>query len=205
MNKKRLRYIYKQLRRIGYVPLITAILISALITVLSLRSNNQRMITLRTAVFVADEKNGDIEKALRELREYVYAHMNTDLSSGNNAVKPPIQLKFTYDRLVAAEKQRVSEQTSQIYVDAQVDCERRFPSGLSGSNRLPCIQEYVDSHGVTAKPIPDDLYKFDFASPSWSPDLAGWSLIATILLLVVFAIRLLSGLFIGYELKKHHH
>jgi hypothetical protein len=147
------------------------------------------MIRLRDAVYQADEKNGDVETSLRHLREHVYAHMNTDLAGGANAIRPPIQLKHRYERLVAAEKAKVSTDNSRIYSDAQVDCERRFPQGLSGSNRIPCIQEYVASKGVTEKPIPDALYKFDFVSPRWSPDWAGWSLV---LVGVTFAAFVLS-------------
>ena len=59
-----------------------------------------------------------------------------------------------------------------------------------------CVQNYVVNHGgaQTNANVPAGLYEFDFVSPTWSPDLAGWSLLATILLAIIFVIRLAVGL-----------
>jgi len=143
---------------------------------------------LRDAVIAADERAGDTETALRDLREYVYSHMNTDLTT-ENGIRPPIQLKFRYERLVEAEKKRVADSNSQIYTEAQAVCEQRFPAGLSGRGRVPCIEQYVSQNGVREQPIPDSLYKFDFVSPWWSPDLAGWSIVVSLLFLGLFITR----------------
>jgi hypothetical protein len=150
-------------------------------SVFGLRSNNLAALSLRDNVLKVDQQNGDVETALRQLRIYVYAHMNTDLTSGPNAIKPPIQLKYRYDRLVAIEKDRVSSVNAKVYNDAQTTCEQLFPHGLSGGGRVPCIQDYVTAHGAKEKTIVDALYKFDFASPVWSSDLAGWSLRWTVI------------------------
>lgn len=145
-----------------------------------LRHNNLTMIKLRQAVYSADKNNGDVETALRNLREYVYGHMNTDLSSGGNSIKPPIQLKYRYERLLAAQKQATTATNDSIYTQAQAYCEQQNSAAFSGRTRVPCIQDYVSTHGgVIETPIEDSLYKFDFVSPSWSPDLAGWSIVAS--------------------------
>ncbi len=203
MNKRKLHHWLTLLKRIHYTWLLGLCLAMSVIALFALRANNQRMIELRAAVFTADEKGGDVEAALRKLRQFVYTHMNTNLSAGANAVKPPIQLKFRYERLAAAEKARVEAVTSKIYTDAQSSCEQQIPTGFSGSNRLDCIKAYIDQHGTKENPVPEDLYKFDFVSPSWSPDLAGWSLVAAVLLLVAFIFVFLSELALRYELKKH--
>lgn len=153
--------------------------ISAGICVFALRANNLHMVQLRDAVYAADKNNGDTETALRNLRTYVYGHMNTNLNSGQNAVYPPIQLKYTYERLSAA--QASSTTNADIYPEAQKYCEQAIPNGISGSYRLSCIQAYIKQHSVTpVETIPKNLYQFDFVSPAWSPDLAGWSLVVTI-------------------------
>jgi len=159
--------------------------------VLSLRQNNLNMVRLREAVFEADKNNSDVEITLKKLREYVYRHMNTNLSSGNNNVKPPIQLKYRYERLVQAEKDRVGSANTKMYTDAQTYCEKLFPHGLSGGGRIPCIQDYVSTHGISQRPIDDSLYKFDFVSPVWTPDIAGWSVLATLGLAVIIIVRLI--------------
>lgn len=166
------------------VYFLAATVIFGLVAVYSLRQNNLHMITLRQAVYDTDNNNGDVEASLRSLREYVYAHMNTNLSSGGNSIKPPVQLKYRYERLLATQKQASTEASDSIYTQAQAYCEQQNSSAFSGRTRVPCIQEYVSSHGVAQKPIEDSLYKFDFISPTWSPDLAGLSIVVSIICLV---------------------
>lgn len=176
------------------IPSTTAVLLVIatlllLIGLYSARQNNLTALRLRDQVLKADKENGDTEVALRTLRVYMYSHMNTELASGPSAIRPPIQLKYRYERLAAAEKERASKQNETIYNDAQKICEQRFPKGLSGSGRIPCIQEYVSSHGVKEQPVQDDLYKFDFASPKWSPDIAGIALLMSLIFFIIFAVR----------------
>lgn len=159
---------------------------SSVVAVYALRHNNQTVIELRQAVYTADEANGDINSALNKLREYVYGHMNTDLSSGGNAIKPPIQLKYTYERLLETQQNKAASENSQLYTEAQNYCQQQIPAGTSGRGRVPCVSEYVASRGLQTSPVPAALYQFDFISPAWSPDLAGWSLVAAVLSLLAF-------------------
>ena len=201
MDKSFFRHFSRILRHTNTViPLVIAI-VFGIICVFSLRANNLKALELRDNVIAVDKANGDIENALRELRTFIYGHMNTSLSSGQNAIKPPIQLKYRYERLLQAEQERVSKDNSQIYTDAQVECERQFPVGLSGSGRIPCIKNYIDSKGVAQKSIPEALYKFDFVSPGWSPDLAGWSLVIASVSLAFFVIRLILDRWVKAELR----
>jgi hypothetical protein len=116
--------------------------------------------------------------------------MNTNLTSGPNAVHPPIQLKYTYERLVQAQNAAstgTDSENSATYTEAQQYCESAVPNGVSGSYRLTCIQDYIKQHGLKTSPaqaVPKNLYQFDFVSPSWSPDLAGWSLVLTVALVL---------------------
>lgn len=203
MNKRYLHHIWRKLRLLSPWYILFLFIIASVVCVTALRNNNLKMIELREAVYKADEKNGDVETALRNLRAHVYTHMNTDLASGSSGIRPPIQLKGRYDRLLTAERERVAANNSKIYTDAQADCERRFPAGLSGGSRIPCIQEYIAQKGAHEKPIQDALYKFDFLSPRWSPDLAGWSMVAAALLLLLFITRLSVGFWLKHTLKTH--
>lgn len=198
MDKQQLHHLLTLLRRIKVWYLVTALLAFGVLAVFALRQNNLGMIERREKVYQADQQAGDLEGALQELRSYVYGHMNTDLSSGANAVYPPIQLKYTYQRLKQAEQERVKQANAQIYTAAQAYCEQLYPGSFSGGPRVPCIEKYVAERGVREKNIPDALYKFDFASPSWSPDLAGFSVLFGLLAALVLTVRL--GL--AYVLKK---
>lgn len=170
-----------------YKVFLILFLLSAITCVLALRSNNQTMVDLRSAVYAADKEGGDINGSVNKLRQYVYSHMNTDLSSGGNSIKPPLQLKHTYEHLQEAEKQRVDTINEKIYTDAQGYCERQNPTSFSGGARVPCIEAYVKSNGAKPNTIPAGLYQFDFISPAWSPDLAGWSLVLSILFFLSLA------------------
>jgi hypothetical protein len=150
------------------------------------------------ALIAVDQAGGDVEKSLNELRSYIYSHMNTQIGS-ELGVKPPIQLKGTYERLVAQEEEKAIE-SNDLYAEAQSYCESTQPGGFSGRNRLDCITAYVDENGVVteAKKIEEDLYKFDFVPPRWSPDLAGFSII----LATIFGITFLIDLILYFKTKR---
>lgn len=203
MDKKTLHRIWTKVRPIKPYYFAVLAVICGIVCIFALRANNEHMIGLRDAVYAADKNNGNVEQALNNLRKYVYGHMNTDLAAGPNAVHPPIQLKYTFDRLVQVESQHVESQNASLYTNAQAYCQALIPNGFSGRYREACINQYVTTHGASAQSVPKNLYEFDFVSPKWSPDLAGWSLILTI----VFALTAL--IFWAFEdvirrmLKRH--
>ncbi|MDB5186044.1 MAG: hypothetical protein JWL85_567 [Candidatus Saccharibacteria bacterium] len=201
MNKKYLHHLWVKLRPLSYWYFLAAFLVSSAVCVAALRQNNLTVLHLRDEVLKVDQQNGDVEAALRELRAYMYSHMNTNLASGPNAIKPPVQLKYRYERLVQVEKDKVTKDSGKIYTDAQEYCERTVPEGLSGRGRVPCIQEYVAQRGFKEQPIPDSLYKFDFASPRWSPDLAGLSMLASGVFLLLFIVRFGLELWLKHSLR----
>jgi hypothetical protein len=179
-------------------------LFSGSVTVIALRHNNETMVHLRSAVYEADKNNGDVNTALNKLRAYVYGHMNTNLSSGGNAIKPPIQLKYTYDHLQAAEQKRADDANTNVYTQAQAYCQQQNSVDFSGRNRVPCVTDYVTAHGQKAGTIPVALYEYDFVSPAWSPDLAGWSLVLTVILFLAFISSFLMDKLVGNKIKSNY-
>jgi hypothetical protein len=142
------------------------------------------------ALIAVDQAGGDVEESLNELRVYIYSHMNTQIGS-ELGIRPPIQLKGTYERLVAAEEERVRVANEKVYEEAQVYCEQRNPAGSLQSGRVPCVEEYLDNNGVEPAVIEDDFYKFDFVPPRWSPDLAGFSILLAGFFGLIFSIDLI--------------
>lgn len=193
MDKRLLHHIWTRVRPVKTWYLFAACLVFGALCVAGLRANYAGMVKLRDTVYEADKNGGDVEAALQELRAYVGGHMNTDLDGGGG-IYPPVQLKYTYERLIKKEKDRVDAANSKIYNDAQRYCERQDPNSFYGRERVPCVQDYIKSR-ETAKvsAVPDALYKFDFASPRWSPDLAGWSMVLSILFLVLTVLRFALG------------
>jgi hypothetical protein len=201
MDNTQLHYFGRRIKRINVWLLVCLFVLSSLICILALRQNNLGMVAHRTAVYQADEKAGNVEAALQELRAYVASHMNTSLATNNSAVYPPVQLKYTYQRLKQTESERTKQASAVVYTDAQNHCERLYPGSFSGGPRVPCIEAYIAQHGVKERLIPDALYKFDFATPRWSPDLAGMSMLISIGLAIAIVVRL--GLV--YLIKKLAH
>jgi hypothetical protein len=176
-----------------------ALIISSGVFVYALRQNNLTMVRLRENVYQADKGDGNIQSALKQLQAYVVSNMNTSLTEGNGSVYPPIQLTYTYDRLEQAALNQSQAANTQIYTDAEYYCQKLDPTDFSGHNRVPCVEQYVQSHGINAPTVPTSLYEFDFISPSWSPDLAGWSLVAGVLLLLTLVVLVITDRWF----KKH--
>lgn len=185
------------------VPVVGLIIASGS-SVYFLRANNLKMIELRQAVYDADKNNGDVETALNQLRQFVYVHMNTSLRTSQASSEPPIQLENRFKRAVAAEQARVAAlgTANQVYIEAQNQCET---SSIPLTARAQCIQNYVSDHGQGIPELnlpPKEFYTFDFASPWWSPDPAGWSLVMALLFSLLLITRLLTGMFIKSYIKK---
>ena len=201
LDKKYLHHLWVKTRNLNAFYFLVVSLVFGVISILAMRQNNLKMIDLRQKVAVVDQQNGDVETALRNLREFVYGHMNTNLNSGGNSIKPPIQLKYRYERLVQAEKDRVGAETTKVYTEAQKSCEAQFPQSFSGGPRVPCIQDYVTSHTVAERTIDSSLYKFDFVSPAWSPDIAGWCLVLSGIFLFLFVFKYVLDRWLKSELN----
>jgi hypothetical protein len=207
MNIKHLHHLWTQIRRVKPWYFLIVCVLFACLSVYAIRQNNLKMVQLRSAVYSADQNNGNVSAALEALQAYVTAHMNTNLSSGPNSPYPPIQLQYTYERLQEAQAQSQLSQTnanSQLYTDAQTYCQQQDSTDFSGRNRVPCIIQYVQSHGVsnfTVQTIPASEYEFDFLSPSWSPDVAGWSIVAAVLALLLFVVTWLTDRWFKHQVE----
>lgn len=194
MDKRQLHHIWTRVRRVRIWHLLILCAVSVLVCGLALRSNYVHMVGLRNDVYKADKSGNGLEPALQKLRGYVSSHMNTNLTTANTSVYPPIQLQYTYQRLVDTEQQRVNGVNAPLYQVAQTYCEQQDPSDFSGKNRVPCIESYVAQHGAKTQSIPDGLYKLSFSSPRWSPDFAGWSVVIAALSGVSLIARIAASL-----------
>ena len=195
---------WRRYKVVSLVVITIGLVISSGVCIYALRQNNLTMTRLRQAVYVADEVNGDIQTALNNLRQFVYGHMNTNLKTGEST-EPPIQLINSFNRAVEAEQAKVAALTggaNQVYVDAQKQCE---VSSVPLTIRARCIQDYVSAHSTGLAVVelpPKEAFTFNFASPTWSPDLAGWSMVVVFVFVLLLIIRLITGFFIGRRLKR---
>lgn len=180
MSKKQ-HITHKSRHRATIKLLFVAFLVSFSITAYAYINNSKQSKVLYDRLIATDAAGGDVEQALKDLRVFIYSHMNTTIGSPTGS-KPPIQLRGTYGRLVTAEQGRVKQVNDDLYARAQKECERLIPEGLSGRGRIECITNFVSTSTVKEQSIPEGIYKYDFVSPYWSADVAGIGMVVTTIL-----------------------
>ncbi len=191
MKKRKAKNKHLQKRSLAWLAFFAILTIGfGLAGVKGLVQNSQGAKDRYDSLIAVDKAGGDVSKSLNELRAFIFNHMNTQIGN-EEGINPPIQLKGTYDRLLAAEEARVIKINKDLTPIAQQYCEDSNPNDKSSSSRLNCIQEYVNSHGGLTETINSDLYKFDFAPPVWSTDLAGLGLLLSAISGLVFIIDLM--------------
>jgi len=161
------------------------------------------MVQRRTAVYTADTAGNDsvTQNRLYDLQRYVSAHMNTDMGKG-------VFLIATYNR----DKQTLIKKASigpsgNIYVKAQQVCAPRYTSWspayvqctVDELAKYPAGKSLNDSVNLPSGP-----YQYDYASPLWSPDFAGWSVLACVVILIMIITRFISVIILRILLRKHY-
>lgn len=192
-DNRQVRRSIRQLQRVKTWQLLVLLLIVGFVAATFLRLNNVGMIERRNAVLSAD-KAGDpavTQARLYDLQRYVAAHMNTDMGS--------IYLEYQYRR----DTQRILDDASgdgnpngNIYKKAQETCAPRFSSYSQAY--LQCTLDYLAQYAPAGNPASSvktpqvDTYRHSFAAPLWSPDFAGWSVLALLLIIVMIIGRMIG-------------
>jgi hypothetical protein len=174
-------------------------LVLGALSVGALRENNLRMLDLRQKVLDADARGESATEELSALQQHVTDHMNaTPPKLGN---QPAIQLTTAYTKALEAEAYRVSQARTQIANEATAYCESTL-SGARLSTRADCVANYTAARPVTERTVVADLYRHDFVSPTWSPDLAGWLLVACFASAMVCVVQIAIRLTVSMIIKK---
>ncbi|HET8690101.1 MAG TPA: hypothetical protein VFL81_01575 [Candidatus Saccharimonadales bacterium] len=204
-NKRHWAIDLARLRKLKTWQLVVILLLLSLVAATFLRMNNLNMVERRDAVVAADKK-GDksaIKSSLSELQSYVSHHMNTDLGQG-------IYLTSSYDRdrAAAIAKAQSSKDAGAAYRQADQECKQRFTGGVSSfrNDYVQCVVNKtasLKSASDTLKLPKSELYRYDFASPLWSPDLAGLFAALAALTLLIIVVRSLSMLVLSLLLRRH--
>ena len=205
-DKGRIKQSIKDLQRIKTWQLIVLLVIVGFISATFLRLNNIGMLERRDAVLSAD-KQGDEQTTIQrlyDLQRHVSGHMNTDIGRG-------VYLEASYNRDVQ------NWQTSQygdanpngnIYKKAQEICAPRFRNYSAAY--LQCTTSELAKYPAAADPATDtskprqEAYIHAFASPIWSPDFAGWSVLVFVVILGLIVVRFVSLGILGLLLRKHY-
>lgn len=205
-DKRQARQTVRNLQRIKTWQLVVLFVLVAFVAATFLRLNNIGMVERRKAVIAADvvgNEQATIER-LYDLQQYVSSHMNTDLGNG-------VYLESTYQRDSQKALDRVSgdqNPNGNIYKKAQEICAPRFSNfstaylqcTTSELAKFPASNELVNAVKLPAA----SAYLHDYESPVWSPDYAGWSVVAAVVILLMIVVRLISLGILKLLLSRHY-
>lgn len=170
-----------------------------------LRQNNLGMIERRDAVKAADEDNGDVKQSLLNLQHYVSEHMNTGLGDG-------LVLQNAYQRAYNTALQNslnTSNPNSQFYTQVELECRAVFKRTHSFPAYTQCAHDKLSTLAPGQDPLAKfsapstDLFRYNYVSPLWSPDLAGLTVLLTVVVTVVIVSRSITYLAVRAILRSH--
>ena len=198
-----------------------------------LRFDHLKMMDLRAAVLSADEANDDedIATSLQKLKDFTDTHIVVNIVEKNGRQDltfgtGPFYLENLYIRTATAaiaEAEKKLEETGDtnpngnIFAKAMSVCKPQaiangwawnspgYLNCMTGEiNKYPASDNITDT--LTADVPPTGLYRYDYASPLWSPTAAGFVILLCIILTVVIFIRIIIWLILRILLlflKKH--
>lgn len=184
----------KGLQQVKTWQLIILFILAAFIAATFLRLNNIGMVQRRDAVISADKQGKEEETIARlyDLQRYVSSHMNTDLGKG-------VYLEQGYTREFNAWQEKQygdANPNGNIYKKAQEVCAPQFSSYSYAY--LQCTTNELEKYPAAneletgADKPRQEAYIHSFSSPLWSPDFAGWSVLACLFILLLILTRLVG-------------
>lgn len=205
MNKRKIHHYLTVLRRLRTWQLIVIALLLTAVSVALLRQNSIQAVRLFEQVKQADREGRDTTEALTNLQRYVSNHMNTHLER--------VTLEETYQRdyQAALEKLANSGSTNDVnYESAQTACQAELSRTGSFPAYAQCVSNKVGQAAPGENPqlraaLPNpERYEYSFVSPTWSPDLAGFSLLATGAVWLGIALKVGTQLLFTWLVRRRH-
>jgi len=194
VGKPKLKQGLKHVKLLSTWKLVLILVLMLFVTATLLRLNNVGMIKRRDAVIAADKAGNkqQLEDRLTDLRNYVFSTMNADAS---------VSLQYQYERDAKAAIDQASKlANSNVNANRQAAdvCDaqaKRYGWGYSAPY-FNCFVRELENHpsneGISLKAkLPNvALYKLSFASPLWTPSLAGLAVLICLLIMVVIVVRI---------------
>lgn len=207
LDKHSIHHWWRILRHVKVWHLVVLFVIAGLFSLVLLRQNNLGMVERRNMVKQADEQAGDTQKALDELQRYVTDHMNTNM--GEKGIYLEHSYQRAYDKAVQDGLKDDSASRS-LYENADAQCQAVFNKTFSFPAYTQCVAEKLagvqGSDPLANTHVPAvDLYRYNFVSPAWSPDAAGFAVLATCLFGFLILSRILLYWVLFFILKRNHH
>ncbi|MBQ6355040.1 hypothetical protein IJJ18_01295 [Candidatus Saccharibacteria bacterium] len=214
----------KTLKKFGTVKIwqLAIILVPLLfLTATAMRLDHLKMNELKEAVVKADEAGNDAEiaKTLSELKEFTTTHtvINVVERNGDSYVTfgtGPLYLENQYLRKTgeileqaAANPPTDDNPNGNVYAAAMAVCQPQAQANrwawndpnyincyMTEINKFPTSERIEDKYAVA---LPDTtLYRYDFASPMWTPTLSGFLMILDLVVIITIIVKFFIWLFI---------
>jgi hypothetical protein len=205
-DKRQINHSIKQWQRVKTWQLIVLLVLASFVAATFLRLNNIGMIERRSAVLNADQAGVEeiTINRLYDLQRYVSSHMNTDMGKG-------VYLESSYKRDTQAAYDRAavdSNPNGNIYKKAQEVCAPKFSRYSYAylqctTGELAKYPSATELQDAVAAPKAD-TYLHAYASPLWSPDFAGWSIVVCAVLVIMIITRFISLMVLRIILHQHY-
>lgn len=199
-----IRHSLRQLRAIKTWQLLVILILLVFLAATFLRINNTGMVARREAVTAADKVGDDTttNERLYELQSYSASHMNADTGD--------VYLQEQYNRDVEKAVKASSAQSS-VIADANAKAEAVCHPQYHGWSTayMSCflneLAKYPTTDTLPQPTLPSvSLYRYSFSSPIWSPDFAGWTILACMIVVVAIISRLVSLVVLRLMLRRHY-
>ena len=166
-----------------------------------------------------EEIDNNLKNALTELKQYTNNHIviNFIEKNGHNVLTfgtGPFYLENQYNRKATAalaEAENKLKETGDnnpngnIFAKAMETCKPQAIAhgwAWNSPGYLSCMTGIINSYpstdrittSLTANIPPTSLYRYDFSSPIWAPDLAGFSILLCLLVAILILFRLIGFL-----------
>ena len=211
MGKREAKQQLKRLQRVKTWQLLVVFVILLFVSATFLRLNNIGMMQRREAVLSADQQSDEtvLFNRVYDLQRYSAAHMN--------ATTGVVPLQASYDR--AAEKLKAeaeAEVAGSENIYNKIEEEVCGPRAIANGWRWPDAEYIACQRAELAKypaaergsgdvTLPNaSLYQHSFISPLWSPDFAGFSVLATGLVGLAILLRLISEGVLRLLVRYHY-
>ena len=222
VGKGKIKKHLKQIQLLKNWQLFILLLLVIFVDLTALRLNNVGMVRRREAVEAAD-KVGDVEaarKATIEFANYVHAHMNSGgivYSDKTHWFKINREVKIVWSNIYESDMRKAEQiareaesnnPNGNIFKKAEEACRPRFHGGYSLAYQQCILDEqnkYPASNQDQIKAQYPNIseYTYNFVTPLWSPDLAGWTTLLAFIIIIMIIVKMIITTILKLILKKY--
>lgn len=206
-DKRQIHTTIKRLTVLKTWQLLVLLVLSLFVSATFLRLNNTGMIERRNAIAGADKAGNtqDISSRIYDIQRYAASHMNADTGV--------FYLQHTYNldvrKAMAASDGASSTGDNSPQAKADAVCNPNLQIHGYSKEYQDCMLRELSKTGQVIDPatvsLPDPaLYRYSFASPMWSPDFAGFSVLVSLLIALIIVGRLVVLVTLRILLKWHY-